>query len=64
MIMFFIVVIGIAWGFSYIQNNPMILYVGVVFSVGMNIWGYWYSDTLVIKMSGAKPASREQYFDL
>ncbi|KKU81389.1 MAG: Protease HtpX-like protein [Parcubacteria group bacterium GW2011_GWA1_47_8] len=64
MIMFFIVVIGIAWGFSYIQNNPMILYVGVVFSVGMNIWSYWYSDTLVIKMSGAKPASREQYFDL
>lgn len=62
--MFFIVVIGIAWTFSYIENNPAILYFGVLFSVGMNIWSYWYSDTLVIKMSGAKPASREQYFDL
>lgn len=64
MIMFFAVVIGITWVFSYVQNNPAILYTGVIFAVGMNIWSYWYSDTLVIKMSGAKPATREQYFDL
>lgn len=64
MSMFFIVVIGIAWTFSYLMQSPSILYIGVIFSVGMNIWSYWYSDTLVIKMSGAKPATREQYFDL
>lgn len=64
MTMFFLVVIGIAWAFSYLMQNPSILYIGVIFSVGMNIWSYWYSDTLVIKMSGAKPATREQYFDL
>lgn len=64
MAVFFVVVIGIAWAFSYIQNNPAILYFGVIFSVGMNVWSYWYSDSLVIKMSGAKPAAREQYFDL
>lgn len=64
MTMFFVVIIGIAWLFSYIQNNPAILYFGVIFSVGMNVWSYWYSDSLVIKMSGAKPATREQYFDL
>ncbi len=61
---FFVAVIGIAWGFSYILQNPLILYIGVIFSVGMNIWSYWYSDKLVIKMSGAKPATREKYFDL
>lgn len=64
MTMFFAVVIGITWFFSYVQGNPAILYIGVIFAVGMNFWSYWYSDTLVIKMSGAKPATREQYFDL
>ena len=64
MAIFFVVVIGIAWSFSYILHNPTILYFGVAFSVIMNIWSYWYSDTLVIKMSGAVPATREEYFDL
>ena len=64
MSIFFIAVIGIAWAFSYILKNPSILYIGVVFSVGMNIWSYWYSDTLVIKMSGAVPTTREEHFDL
>ncbi|HAS85131.1 MAG TPA: zinc metalloprotease HtpX [Candidatus Yonathbacteria bacterium] len=64
MTMFFVVVIAIAWAFSYILDNPAILYFGVIFSVVMNVWSYWYSDSLVIKMSGAKKASREQYFDL
>lgn len=64
MAVFFCVVIAIAWVFSVVQNNPAILYFGIIFSVGMNVWSYWYSDSLVIKMSGAKPATREQYFDL
>ncbi len=64
MSMFFVVVIGIAWSFSYFLGNPLILYIGVAFSVGMNIYSYWYSDKLVIKMSGAVPATREEYFDL
>jgi heat shock protein HtpX len=62
--MFFAVVIAIAWAFSYIQNNPAILYIGVIFAVGMNFWSYWYSDSMVIKMSGARPAKREEFFDL
>lgn len=64
MAMFFVVVIAIAWAFSYILKNPSILYFGVIFSVLMNVWSYWYSDSLVIKMSGAIPATREEYFDL
>ena len=61
---FFVVVILITWVFSYILNNPYIFVFGVAFSIIMNIWGYWYSDSLVIKMSGAEPVTRDQYFDL
>lgn len=64
MSIFFIVIIGVAWVFSYVLQNPAILYGGIIFSVAMNIYSYWYSDKLVIKMSGAKPVTREQYFDL
>jgi len=61
---FLVVIIFIAWFFSYAFNNSYILVFGVIFSVVMNVWSYWYSDALVIKMSGAVPATREQYFDL
>jgi heat shock protein HtpX len=30
----------------------------------MNIFSYWYSDKIVLKMAGAIEAKREQYFDL
>ena len=64
MALFCVVVIGVAGVFGYIQNNPIILYVAVLASSGMSIWSYWYSDKLVLKMSGATPVTREQYFDL
>ena len=64
MSMFLVVVIAIAWLFSHLLQNPTILYVGVAFSILMNIGSYWYSDSLVIKMSGAVPATREEDFDL
>jgi heat shock protein HtpX len=61
---FFVVIIGITWLFSQVLQNPAILYGGVIFSVLMNIYSYWYSDKLVLKMSGAKPVTRQEYFDL
>ena len=64
MTMFFLVVIGLGWFFSYYYQNPNILYIFVLFSIGMNVVSYWYSDKVVIKLSGAKLARREEYFDL
>lgn len=57
--LFLIVVIGVCYVFARAYANPSILYIGVVFSVLMNVIGYWYSDKIVLKMSGARPASRE-----
>ena len=63
MTIFLIIVIGLGFVFSRMYNNPTILYFFVVFSVGMNIIGYWYSDKIALTMAGANPATREQYFD-
>ncbi len=56
---FLIVVIGLGYFFSFYFNNPSILYIAVFFSVFMNILSYWYSDKIVLRMTGAKPAEHD-----
>lgn len=61
---FLIIVISLGFVFARIYGNPNILYFFVIFSVIMNIVGYWYSDKIALSMAGAHPATRAQYFDL
>src|SRR3989344_2632776 len=63
MAIFLIVVIAIGWVFSAVYNQPVILYGAVIFSILMNIFSYWYSDKLVIKMTGAKPVTNDSHPD-
>jgi len=63
MSIFLIIVIGLGFVFARMYNNPTILYFLVIFSIGMNIVSYWYSDKIALSMAGAHPATREQYFD-
>ena len=64
MSLFLIVVIGMGWFFSYYYNNPSILYFFVIFSILMNVFSYWFSDKIVLTLSGAKAAKREENFAL
>lgn len=64
MAVFLAVVVGLGWFFSYYYNDPGLLYVFIIFSVLMNIFSYWFSDKIVLKLAGAKEAKREEYFDL
>lgn len=61
---FFLVVIAVGWAISGYYGDPSILYIAVAFALFMNVGSYWFSDKLVLSMTGAKPASREEFFDL
>ena len=58
---FLVMVIGIGYGAAYMLGNPSILYIAVLIAVVMNVGSYWYSDKLVIKMTGAVPATKQEY---
>ncbi len=64
MSLFFVVLIFLGWFLSRYYGNPTILYGFFIFSVVMNIASYWWSDKIVLAVNGAKPASREEFFDL
>ncbi len=63
MAVFLVVVVLLGWFLSYYYNDPALLVFAIVFSLVMNVWSYWFSDKVALAMSGAKPASREEYFD-
>ncbi len=64
MAIFFAVVVLFGWFFSFYYGNPNILYLFIIFSVVMNVFSYWFSDRIVLRLAGAKEAKREEYFDL
>lgn len=64
MSMFFVIVILLGYFFSVYFGNPTILYFFVLFSIFMNIFSYYFSDKIVIGLSGAKEANRREHFML
>jgi len=61
---FFLVVVGIGWAVSWYYGSPAILWGAVAFSVLMNVGSYWFSDKVALAMNHARPATREEFFDL
>ena len=64
MTLFFALIITLGWFFSYFYNDVVILQFAIFFSIFMNVFSYWFSDKIVLKLHRAKPATREEYFDL
>ncbi|MEI8269919.1 MAG: zinc metalloprotease HtpX [bacterium] len=54
MSVFFVIIIAIGFFFSQYYRNPSILYFFVIFSIGMNVVSYWYSDKIALKMNHAR----------
>lgn len=61
---FFIGVILIGWGISWYLDSPVILIVAVIFAVSMNMYSFWNSDKLVIRLTHAEEADSVRYREL
>lgn len=64
MLLFLGIIIALGWFFSVTYNAPHVLWGAIILSILMNIVSYWYSDKIALSMSGARPATREEFFDL
>jgi len=62
--MFFLIVIGFGYSLSYIYNDSGILVIAVMFSIVMSFTSYWFSDSIVLKMSKAEPVTHENAKEL
>lgn len=51
---FFGLIIGLGWIFSYIYQDQGILIIAVLFSVSTSFVSYWYSDKIALSMAGAR----------
>jgi heat shock protein HtpX len=56
---FLVFVIGVGYVFAGAMGNSNILYGAVIFSVVMSFGSYWWSDKIVLAMSGAKELNHE-----
>jgi len=61
---FFVVVILLGWLVSAYFGDPSILVVAVIFSIVMNVGAYWYSDKIVLRLTHAKPITRDSHREL
>lgn len=64
MAVFLVMVIAIGYFIAWYLDNSFILYIAVAFALVMNVISYWYSDKLVVKMTGARPVRREEHREL
>ena len=64
MAVFFVLIVAIGYFLNWYYGNPFIMYGAIAFALFMNIASYWWSDKLVVKMTGAKPADPSMHREL
>jgi len=64
MTVFLVMVIAIGYATAWYLQSPVILYIAVIFALAMNVYSYWFSDKLVLRMTNAVPADIHQHREL
>jgi len=57
--LFFILIIGFGWFFSYLLENNAFLIIAVILSIIQSIASFWFSDKIVLAMTGAKEIQKK-----
>jgi heat shock protein HtpX len=60
MTFFLVFVIAICYGVTWITGNPTILYIGAGLALLTSVGSYWFSDKIVLRMTGAHAITKEQ----
>lgn len=61
--LFLIFIIGTVYLISQATNNPDLVPIAILFSVGSSLISYFAGDKIVLGLNSAKPASRKEFFD-
>lgn len=61
---FLVFVIAIGYAVSWYFQQPLMLLIAVIFSIGMNITAYWFSDKIALSSTGAVEADPAQFLEL
>lgn len=61
---FLILVITLGWFLSYVFADNTILIAAVILSVFSALYSYWNSDKVILSLSGAKPATKDNFPEL
>src|SRR3989344_7217614 len=61
---FLIIVVALGYIAGWYFNNAAILYIAVIFALLTNVWSYWNSDKVALRLARAKPAPDAEYPDL
>ncbi|XOB41100.1 MAG: M48 family metalloprotease [Candidatus Nealsonbacteria bacterium] len=57
--LFLVLIIGLGWFFSYLLENNVFLIIAVVLSITQSVASFWFSDKIVLAMTGAKEIQKK-----
>lgn len=63
-LVFFFIIIGLGWAFSYVYNNQAILIIAVIVAVIQSWVSYYFSDSISLAVAGAVEAPEKNFHEL
>lgn len=64
MTVFLVLVMAVGYAVSWYMGSSAFLYGAIIFALLMNVGSYWFSDKIVLSMTGAREATHAEFPDL